>query len=374
MWHWGRLLEQDLEVTFEETWDQMGSIWGQVSQKYERIRIRMQHEGQFDETEMNRVKSTQLLMQSLVVDQESKTSEPEVHCSNSPVDTPQVQGSVTATLEKETQDLSDKAETSASVPEINLELHHKEPPEMTKRDEEVDIGCSTISGTQEEQPQVLEAVGNELTVDVEDQREETQAQTRKKERPQHPAVELGDHVVSITRITDGKWDFKKKTDLSFTAIYPLPSRISDMEISHFCAVQERYIRVWHGILPRYTREQLRLAFEEYVQTYGWEIAVAESGWGPLDQYTARHSSIEKEGLSRHYEARVQRDRRVVTRSPRPLAGCDLTGLVEPCGTLQRKCLFIHLCIEKDKKSSAPSSPRLKSLPKKPIETISSYRQ
>jgi hypothetical protein len=38
---------------------------------------------------------------------------------------------------------------------------------------------------------------------------------------------------------------------------------------------------------------------------------------------------------------VQRDRRVVTRSRRPLAGCYLPGRVEPCGALPRKCLFIY---------------------------------
>jgi hypothetical protein len=47
------------------------------------------------------------------------------------------------------------------------------------------------------------------------------------------------------------------------------------------------------------------------------------------------------GLSRHYEGRVQRDRRVVTRKSRPLAGCYLTELVEPCGALPRKCYYYY---------------------------------
>jgi hypothetical protein len=42
------------------------------------------------------------------------------------------------------------------------------------------------------------------------------------------------------------------------------------------------------------------------------------------------------------EGRVQCARRVATRSHRPLAGCYLTGLVEPCGALPRRCLFIYL--------------------------------
>jgi hypothetical protein len=45
-----------------------------------------------------------------------------------------------------------------------------------------------------------------------------------------------------------------------------------------------------------------------------------------------------------YEVRVQWDRRVATRSRRPLAVCYLTGLVEPCGALPRKFSFIYLFV------------------------------
>jgi hypothetical protein len=58
----------------------------------------------------------------------------------------------------------------------------------------------------------------------------------------------------------------------------------------------------------------------------------------------RHQGLKDQMFSRRniYEAGKQRDRRVVTRSLRPLAGCYLTGPVEPCGALPRKCLFIYL--------------------------------
>jgi hypothetical protein len=46
-------------------------------------------------------------------------------------------------------------------------------------------------------------------------------------------------------------------------------------------------------MPRYTREQYRRAFEEYVQKYSWNIAVESSGWGTLEQYAARHGNIGK---------------------------------------------------------------------------------
>jgi hypothetical protein len=58
-------------------------------------------------------------------------------------------------------------------------------------------------------------------------------------------------------------------------------------------------------------------------------------------------------LSDIYEGRVQRDRRVVTRKSRPLAGCYLTELVEPCGALPRKCLFIYL-FQPDRMAGAQS--------------------
>jgi hypothetical protein len=48
------------------------------------------------------------------------------------------------------------------------------------------------------------------------------------------------------------------------------------------------------------------------------------------------------GQARRKLAGIQRDRRVVTSMLWPLTGCYLTGLVEPCGDLPRKCLFIYL--------------------------------
>jgi hypothetical protein len=61
--------------------------------------------------------------------------------------------------------------------------------------------------------------------------------------------------------------------------------------------------------------------------------LTQSGW-----VTASRASSTLRG-------RVQWDRRVVTRSRRPLAGCCLMGLVEPCGALPRKCLFIYSWME-----------------------------
>jgi hypothetical protein len=52
--------------------------------------------------------------------------------------------------------------------------------------------------------------------------------------------------------------------------------------------------------------------------------------------------------------RVQRDRRVVTSMSRLLAERYLTELVEPCGALPRRCLFIYSFMS----AGAASSPML----------------
>jgi hypothetical protein len=90
-------------------------------------------------------------------------------------------------------------------------------------------------------------------------------------------------------ISENTWKVEKKTNPLIAALFPMPDRISDVQISNFCAVQERDIQMRQKVMPRYTREQYRCAFEEYVQKYSWEVAVENSGWGTLEQYAAKHN-------------------------------------------------------------------------------------
>jgi hypothetical protein len=112
-------------------------------------------------------------------------------------------------------------------------------------------------------------------------------QTPIEEEMPSTVLELGNHMVSIVLTADDKWIFRKKEGPLTAALFPLPATKTDIQISHFGAVQERYIRIWQNMMPRYSREQLRLAFEGYVQMYGWDLAVERSGWGTLEQYAAR---------------------------------------------------------------------------------------
>jgi hypothetical protein len=114
------------------------------------------------------------------------------------------------------QNLSDKTELNDAIPEINLGMCQEELAVLGTRDGEIRTGYSSTLEAQKNQSQVLEAVGEESIEEA--RREITPVKTQQKERPQHISEELGDHAVSVTRASEGKWDFKKKTDLSFTAL------------------------------------------------------------------------------------------------------------------------------------------------------------
>jgi hypothetical protein len=306
MWHWGRRLQDEPDLTFDETWEQIDEEWEKVSELYERIRIRLKHEERTKDTRSfaNRTQTTEmkpnpafswnspqitkepapperapdmLPSEQAWTDrngerqeaQEEMKLEPEAH---------KVQEQEAEISKRDTQDLSSDRSAEALVPEIKQELSQEESPETSEPETKPETVRPAALKDQEIQSQVLEVPKIESTTGIEDKREE--------EQRRNLGEELGDHIVVITRTSEGKWEFEKKSDLSTPATYPLPRRISDMEISHFCGVQERYIQAWKRTMPRYTREQLRLAFEEYVQTYGWTITAAESGWGTLDQYIA----------------------------------------------------------------------------------------
>jgi hypothetical protein len=110
------------------------------------------------------------------------------------------------------------------------------------------------------------------------------------ETPQRFISDPGEQLITVTLTKDDMWIFEKKERLLIAPLFPLPERKTEMQISDFGAVEERYIQMWQRMMPRYSRDQLRLAFTEYVQKYGWDVAVESSGCGTLERYTAMRAA------------------------------------------------------------------------------------
>jgi hypothetical protein len=353
MWHWSRRLKDDPDLTFDETWVQLREEWEKVSTLYERIRIRTQQEEQKAgkaklssdfpwnlprEANQTAAPETVILNQTPSTRKEEtqeEPSEPQEEEQNSPMNEDEVrglrtQGPVEAQEQQAEclsgQSLPEKSAFQVQGPsstesEEQLQYATKERLEEQTLTEETQIEKQADTQVQEENQVAQNSEAQEEIPEEPEPAKEKLRQSQGSRQPIDFIASLGEQPISITLTTENSWKIEKKTNPLIAALFPMPERTSDMQISHFCAVQERYIQMWQRLMPRYTREQYRCTFEEYVQKYSWDVAVENSGWGTLEQHAAKYSNVGKK-----------------------------------------------------KSTSQPTNQCLKPQPKKTIETISPYRQ